>query len=513
MRKFSKFFCAFTGLSLVAALASCGGNNQPTTASTAPITTSPVQTISETDEKYPTVSADGVSAEAGKLIQIFADTTNAKKVFYVGDTFSSEGLVVKATYYNETTSQRTTKEVTGYTLDASGFNSDAVGSSQILVSYREGGEVVNTYYTVQIKLSLFESTQDITFVSGLDVEFNTAVSTDKLVKTIDLNTNYAFAKSNLKYKLYTTTTSAEGNTVAVEDITSRDVEIEQAINVNKVGVYMVKVTYTGNNVTIGGKTYENKVTAFVLVNVVNPVTAIQKVSTGDTTFEATPDKLDLSNWEIKITRKVNAGEEIVHFNDKDFVLSGVNLLVVGEQTASIVYKELAENGTTIMCEVPVTVNESSKYDILINDNIETLAKAGTPAADGAPTPYTFEGEELDFLTAQNIGIQLEKKRSSDGLEFSGFIKVDGAAKKSFVKIHMEKGGKLVLFVSSNGDDARTCILENEELEYEEKRTTPDGSTYKQQPQRFEYVLEAGDYLFYAEGGTVNIHGFILATEK
>ena len=510
MRKISKFISAFSGLALVLTLAACGGGSNPTTPTNEG---KPIEKLKETEENYPTVASEGSKAQDGDLLQIFADTTNAKKVFYVGDEFSSEGLVVKATYFNEQTEARTTKEITGYTIDASGFNSDTVGSSQIIVSYREGGKVVFTNYNVEIRLSLFESTPGITFVSGLDVEFNAAVSTDKLVKTIDLNTNYAFAKSNLKYKLYTTTTAADGNTVESEDITSRDVEISQEINVNKVGVYMVKVTYTGANVTIDGKSYENKVTAFVLVNVVNPVTAIAKVSTNDTIFEATPDKLDLSNWEIKITRKVNAGEEIVHFNDKDFTLSGVNLLVVGEQTASIVYKEPAENGTTIMCEVPVTVNESSKYDILINDNIETLATAGTPASDGAPTPYTFEGEDYEFLTAQNIAIQAEKARSCDGLAFSGFIKVDGTAKKSFVKIHMEKGGKLVLFVSSNGDDARTCILENEELEFEEKRTTPDGSNYKQQPQRFEYVLEAGDYLFYAEGGTVNIHGFILAVEK
>ena len=513
MRKFSKFFCAFTGLSLVAALASCGGNSQPTTTSTAPITTSPVQTISETDEKYPTVSADGVSAEAGKLIQIFADTTNAKKVFYVGDTFSSEGLVVKATYYNETTSQRTTKEVTGYTLDASGFNSDAVGSSQILVSYREGGEVVNTYYTVQIKLSLFESTPGITFVSGLDAEFAAAYSDDKLVKTIDLKTDYTFAKSQLKYKLYTTTTSATENTVETSDITSRDshVTVTSDLNVNKVGVYMAKVTYTGADVTINGQTYPNKVTAFVLINVINPATKIEKVE-GNTTFEATPDKLDLSDWKIKITRKVDDGEEIVNFNDTQFKLDGVNLLVTGEQTATIILNEKTDNGTSILCQVPVTVNESSKYDILINNNIETITVAGTPASDGAPTPYTFT--DLDFLTAQNIGIQESKPRNCDGLSFSGFIKVDGTAKKSFVKIHMETAGKLILFVSSNGDDGRTCILENQDLEYEVKKTTPDGAQYKQQANRFEYVIEeAGDYLFYADAGTVNIHGFILATEK
>lgn len=510
MIKFSKFFCAFTGLSLVAALASCGGNSQQTTASTAPITTSPVQTISETDEKYPTVSADGVSAEAGKLIQIFADTTNAKKVFYVGDTFSSEGLVIKATYYNETTSQRTTKEVTGYTLDASGFNSDSVGSSQILVSYREGGEVVNTYYTVQIKLSLFESTPGIEFISGLDVGFDKAYSDDSLVKTIDLKTNYTFAKSHLTYHVYQTSTT-KNEVTELEGITSRSVTVENAIDVNKVGIYLVKVTYTGADVTINGQTYPNKVTAFVLINVINPATKIEKVE-GNTTFEATPDKLDLSDWKIKITRKVDDGEEIVNFNDTQFKLDGVNLLVTGEQTATIILNEKTDNGTSILCQVPVTVNESSKYDILINNNIETITVAGTPASDGAPTPYTFT--DLDFLTAQNIGIQEGKQRNCDGLSFSGFIKVDGTAKKSFVKIHMETAGKLILFVSSNSDDGRTCILENQDLEYEVKKTTPDGAQYKQQANRFEYVIEeAGDYLFYADAGTVNIHGFILATEK
>ena len=71
------------------------------------------------------------SDESVTLTGITLDTTNVKKEFTVDDTFTTEGLVVTASYSDETT-----KDVTDWT--ASGYDLSKASESQtIKISYTE----------------------------------------------------------------------------------------------------------------------------------------------------------------------------------------------------------------------------------------------------------------------------------------------------------------------------------------------------------------------------------------
>lgn len=79
------------------------------------------------------------------LKNITLDTTKVKTEYAVGDTFTTDGLVVTATYSN-----KTSKGVTGWT--ASGNDLSKVSESQtITISYTEDKKTVTATYTIAIK--------------------------------------------------------------------------------------------------------------------------------------------------------------------------------------------------------------------------------------------------------------------------------------------------------------------------------------------------------------------------
>lgn len=493
MKNIKKIVFALTGVLLLTALASCGGGSN------------------SSKEEYPNVSEDSSYSKDLKLLEIMPVTTNTKTVFYVGEEFDSTGLVVKATYVNE--GKRTDKEITNYSLDSSAFDSRAVGSADILVSYREGGVVVSSYYTVKIKSSLFESTAGLTYAAGLKATFTKAESDNPLVKTMDLKTPYTFNPSLLNYTLVENTVGNDGSIVAVEkQITSRSVVVTQSIDTNKVGVYAVKITYTGPKVNVGGVEYDNKVTSFVLVNVRNTATAITKTSTDDTTFEASTDVLDVSAWKFKITRKVDDGEEIVNFNDDMFTVEGVNPLVAGDYVATVKLKALSDSGTTISTKVNVKIVESTKYNIVIETDLEHHVTLGEGTSSFTTTDLVTGGVLTHSGKTEKEGQYPVKTDEKTGTNCYGWLKVDSIAKNSYLTFHMNKPGVIVIFVSTNAaGDVRGFSLTCEAAEYEMKYST---TAVQQTPTRYEFVVsEAGDYVFTADEKTVNVHGFIIAVGK
>lgn len=83
--------------------------------------------------------------ESVTLTGITLDTTNVKKEFTVDDTFTTEGLVVTASYSDETT-----KDVTDWT--ASGDDLSKASESQtIKISYTEDDVTQTAEYTIVIK--------------------------------------------------------------------------------------------------------------------------------------------------------------------------------------------------------------------------------------------------------------------------------------------------------------------------------------------------------------------------
>lgn len=151
------------------------------------------------------------------LSDITLNTENVKVSYVLGEEFDSTGLVVVATY-----SDSTTHQITNYTIDSSSFDSNKVGTYNILVHYTEDEIEVTKRYQISIKdiLSI------VNYLIGIEVSPRNAYflvgqdySTDGLVV----------------YAVY-----EDGTKV---DVTNKANINSSKYNKNTVGVYEIVIDY------------------------------------------------------------------------------------------------------------------------------------------------------------------------------------------------------------------------------------------------------------------------------
>ena len=513
MTKFKRFIFLILGFLSLFAVASCSSNDDSVKLENT--------TNNENLEEYPEVNINTEGKEKDlRYSSMTIDTTNTKTTFYVGEEFTYEGLIVKINYLlfvdgiivgNESI------ETKNYSINYEEVNTNHVGQYPVYVSFRDGSTVREKEYMITVKSALFETTPEIEYYCGLDVSYNTSASNDPRVKTIYLGSSYSFNKSELTYTLYTRKVNEDGTFTdkTTKLPTFAVTEIESNVDTSKVGTYMVKISYTGNDITIDGVNYKNSVTSFVLVNVINPVLSFEKISTGDTEVAASADKLDLSPWKFKITRLV--GTEEVNYSDDLFMVEGVSTFAPGQQTATITFREATEEGNFLQIKVDFNVTESLTHNIIIGDSFIDDMVANKWDEDGNPTGYATKNDKdriqlgtSGTFYANNISREY-KVTSIDGLLLTTRIKVESAANGGYFEVNMSKAGKIVVYVSStgSGEPNRPFAIYNEEGEAVQEFVT----TAYNVATRFEInVSEGGIYRIYGEK-TVYVHGCVVAVSK
>ena len=91
--------------------------------------------------------------EGGRTLQsISVNTDNAQTKFITGDPFTSQGIVVTASFSNADSDELevVTLAAGDYTVDSTAFNKDVVGSYSIKVSYTSNNTTKNTSYDVEV---------------------------------------------------------------------------------------------------------------------------------------------------------------------------------------------------------------------------------------------------------------------------------------------------------------------------------------------------------------------------
>lgn len=175
------------------------------------------------------------------LTKISVDTTSATTSYTVGDTFSKDGIVITATYSNNST-----KDVTSSATVESSVNTSAAGTYTVNISYTEGegdnAVTKSTSYTVTVKdkvvpSSLTAKVSEITTISQLE-EFDKNVATvtysDGTSKDIDAD--------DLEKIIVT---DSEGNTVS----DSSD-ESGESFSPNYGETYTITISYKESDVTV-----------------------------------------------------------------------------------------------------------------------------------------------------------------------------------------------------------------------------------------------------------------------
>ena len=517
------------------------------------------------DEDYPEAYENDLGNKKLSLSSILLETNEAKTTFYLNDLFTTEGLKVKVTYFEYTDGRRTgvrSEYTDNYSVNYDAFDSNAVGTYEIIISFRYGATLKEAKYNVEVKSSEIESARGITYLAGAKVKFNPTnlnptvsphgqLLEDNFVHSLYIRDNYTFAYNHLDF-YYITKTIADDGTVTVEEtkVTGRNMEtalanaggvLEQNIDIMKKGVYPVKVTFTGEPLTINGQTFENKATSFVLVEVKNPATAITKTSTNDTIFSAGINDFDLSNWRFKITRVDGSGEEYgseenVPYDPSIMSISGVSQYASGEQTAKVILTNEKNGSEFIETDVPITVNESQTHNIIIGNNgayldeqtseplywtNDTRVEVGTDANGKKLYKLTDDSADYDpFYASQEVSEVKKVKIGKYGaLTFENYHAI--ASNEDYLELRLDKDSMVAIFASTSGkigSGSREYFIWHVDDEGKETLVDIDESLMvnddPDQPCRSITSLEKGTYrIRRGVDGGFYIWGIVLAMAK
>lgn len=236
------------------------------------------------------------------LTKISVDTTSATTSYTVGDTFSKDGIVITATY-----SDNSTKDVTSSATVESSVNTSVAGTYSVNISYTEGegDNAVTKFasYTVTVKdkvvpSSLTLSATSVTGFSAFQAVTGTVTYSDSTTKSVAYND--------------------EGVTYTTVDSESKEVVLSASM---AAGTYTVTITYTESSVSV-----DATVTLTILQSVpyaatttgesITANTAISAVDVSSTTGASVSFWLDLATavtdntyeWEspLKITDTSNS---------------------------------------------------------------------------------------------------------------------------------------------------------------------------------------------------------------
>jgi len=518
------------------------------------------QTV-EYDEDYPEAYENDLGNKTLSLSSILLETKDAKTTFYLNDLFTTEGLKVKVTYFEYTNGKRTgvrSEYTENYSVNYDAFDSNTVGSYDIIVSFRYGATLKESKYTVEVKSSEIESARGITYLAGAKVKFNPTTCNsnvsphgqlleDNFVHSLYIRDNYTFAYNHLEFYKIEKTIAEDGSvTVKETKVSGRDMQkaltnaggtLEENIDIMKKGVYPIKVTFTGDPLTINGQTFENKATSFVLVEVKNPATELTKTSTDDTTFSAGINDFDLSNWKFKITRIDGDGveygsEENVPYDPSIMSISGISQYASGEQTAKIILTNEKNGAKFIETSIPITVTPSQTHDIVIGNNgaylddegnplywtEETKDHVGTDVNGGKLYKLSDDSATYDpFYASQNVAAVKKTKSGSYGaLRFENYHAI--ASNEDYLELRLDKDSTIAIFASTTGtvsreyfiwkvgDDGKETIVDTEE-----PLMVNDNPA---QPYRSITSLEKGTYrIRRGVDGGIYIWGIVLAMAK
>ena len=470
---------------------------------------------------------EAVEGTTIELTSISLDTENVQRVFYVGDTFNCDNLIVNRKFIrrNIETELVVEKNLSDQTkiffVDTSEVDMNHVGEYLVYVSVRLGTVMRREVYKIEVKSSLFETTPNITYAAGLDVTF----ADNSKIKTYLLNSNDLDANNlvdNMKFKLQKATNDANGNTtLEAQDLTKSNVKIEQSVNRNQIGTYMIKVTYDNGNVNINGKNYENKVTSYVIVDVTNPIRRIQVLDTSTAVFNASIDGINAeqAGWQVRVTPTV--GDAYTDsFTYEKYSIENLDIFKWGKQQE---VKVVLNSDPTVSCTKIIQINESTTQDIKAYYDLEPQIQGYN--GDGNPTSILLGTADFiygplptkigdDVYYSSGATYVLNRAADSYGsISFPTRITIKGSAQA--IKIVMDKPGQIVAFYASTADEERdiTFCSDNNGQVGEELQSGVTSST-KQVISRVTFNAEkAGTYYIMNTLGGIYVHGLIVAKSK
>jgi len=425
-------------------------------------------TALDNPSNYPGIYVNPENKTSYELLSITAYTNNVRTTFFLGEEFTSEGLLVLAKFVklNEDGTHATNADGTDivivakvdtYHVDSANVDTSVMGAYSVQVTFRYGENTKVTTYDISVSSSEYETTPNLQYVAGLKVGYNAS----KIKTKLDEGSSYKVLQNdgriytryingmddeifdndftldidqlNINIVQYTVNKTGRSKTQKVfpynpkdlvndttaKKITSTNGRLEidySSVDTSKAGSYAIKVKYTGVGFTINGEQKENVVQSFIVVDVINPITSLKLVDSSVKNVEASLDgTFDLSKYEVKVWRKFGGYETMAITSDK-FYISGGTSYITGQQAVKVIAMEKSEKAEEKSVIVNLNVTESSKYTFSpVVDFTEIQGTKKDFFKDG--TSLEFEGYEnatlVDgIITIHNVGASDSSRKST-----------------------------------------------------------------------------------------------------
>lgn len=533
----------------------------------------------EQPDSFPDIYINEDNKMQYHLQGISVNTDNARTTFYLGEEFSADGLLVLADFIKLDDQGNPAKDengrtitvkarVTNYQVNSSEVDTNTMGYYIAQVSYRYGETVKTAEYDVAVKSSEFETTRNLVYIAGVKAGYkseeansNLKLKNDGRIATTYLRSthanDFALDVSQLKVQIIQNTVNRVASAYTSEvidfDLTSltNDTTNKKMYNVDNsfildysavdtgtVGSYVIPIYFKSSDIIVNGRTVENKVQSFIVVDVISPITRVVNTN-NNMTVEASMDLPDFGKYQVNVARKVwNPNTQAfgveaskLAITSNAFRFENIVTYSQGGQNGRFIVKEIGEdeNGDDkeFSFEASITVTASTKYNISVVRDISTgeVVDSST-ATDGKITYNEYNlGNGVNAykvgvgkLNKNNVPEYLDKGKTclSDGLSFTGFLGLDSFAKKSYIEFTFTKKTTLILYIGSNGDDDRAFAVydsNNDNAVIYEGTAEVAVAGAKQTPVRFVLELDPGVYKVSALGSTVTFHGYVIGTLK
>ena len=299
-------------------------------------------------------SCSSCKKEDPRVLQSISINTDAVKKDYVFDQeFTSEGLVVTATYLKKEKSKKTEEvvlEADEYTVNSKAYKKNAVGTYTIIVSYTHKEVTLEQSYDVSV--ALYQDGLEVTLVEGV-----LSSNDEEKIDTFTLTSE----KKNVEI---------DTSKITVKEV-NKDGTVGKAITDYKVSLYkgQEEVTLTNGKATVGGGAYaifvEKKSevfdnytrVAFAMVYVNDDLVSLE-LKSGVGTFEQIMGEDIISNtWVFEATYVSGAKADI----PSSECVFQVDTMTIGENTVAVSYTGYSATGTAVTKTVDVSYTINRKY--------------------------------------------------------------------------------------------------------------------------------------------------------
>lgn len=496
--KKSKLFGLFALTAILGlSLASCNENNNQ------PVDNDPIDAVDTS--KYPVIDME-VAVKQKQLSSISIDTTNVKTSYYIGEKFSTEGLVVKSnwiSYVDGTPQNAGSEEVKDYTVDTSDVNMSVMGSYPVLINYRVGAKLVQATYNITVGSSYLDS---------LGIEYLAGITPDQTIFDFDLGGDFTppaptftlhYMKNGVETEKTHVATGVEALSIVPDD---------SAVDTTKKGIYMVKYSYRVSKYTdeeTGKKVEAYNVVSYVIVNMRNPITNLEFVS-GETTFAQTTSNLNFDDWKLKFTRK-NGDVEEVNYSPELFTVADINKWDVKANTVTLTSVENPE----ISLDVEINITESTTQNFTFVKNL------GHPTSTSGAAEYIAanSNDKVKLINAINGSSKVHAagrgtKDIYADLGFDTRISVGSSTSAVQIYITTAAAGNIEVFYGCASAGRLLQLVDSEGNILGEVET--NGANKSGQALIFTYTFNvpaAGTYTLKTKSSQIYVHGIVIAENK